>query len=150
MTSEKYMLLALKEAQKAFLSDEVPVGALIIDEKTGTILSKAHNKTEHGFDPTAHAEILCIRKACQKIKQKRLWDCTLVVTLEPCTMCAAAISMARISKVIIGALDEKNGAVLSGVKFFESATCHFKPEIETGVLEQECAQILKDFFKSKR
>ena len=149
MTSEKYMAIAYKEAQKAFLSDEVPVGAVIVDQ-AGKILSKAHNKTEHGFDPTAHAEILCIRKACQKLKQKRLWDCTLVVTLEPCAMCAAAISMARISKIIIGAKDEKNGAVLSGVKFFESATCHFKPQVETGICEPECAQILKDFFKSKR
>lgn len=144
------MSLALKEAQKAFSKDEVPVGAVLVDEKTGKIVAKAHNKTEHGFDPTAHAEILAIRKASQKLKQKRLWNCALYVTLEPCAMCATAISMARISKVVIGTTDAKNGGIVNGVHFFENPTCHFKPEVEIGPLEKECSQILKDFFKLKR
>lgn len=150
MSHEKYMSIALKEAQKAFQKDEVPVGAVLVDLKTEKVISKAHNKTEHGFDPTAHAEIEVLRKACQKLKQKRLWDLALYVTLEPCAMCAAAISMARISKLIIGATDEKNGAVLNGVRYFSNPTCHFQPEVEFGILEQESSKLLKEFFKLKR
>ena len=118
------MEIALKEAQKAFLQDEVPVGAVIVDAD-GNIIAKAYNKTEYGFDPTAHAEINAIRKACKKLKTKRLWNCCMYVTLEPCTMCAAAISFARIEKLFIGAYDEKGGAVANGVRFFESSACHF-------------------------
>ena len=111
MTSEEYMLLALKEAQKAAKLDEVPVGAVLVDNKSGKIIARAHNKSEHGLDPTAHAEILVIQKAVKKLAVKRLWNTSLYVTLEPCTMCAAAISFARIEKLIIGALDPKGGAV---------------------------------------
>lgn len=150
MDNEKYMALALKEAQKAAIADEVPVGAVLVDSKTGKILAKAHNKTEHGLDPTAHAEISVIRKAAHKLKTKRLWGTTLFVTLEPCAMCAAAISFARIEKLVIGAIDEKGGAVLSGVRFFESKTCHFKPQIEFDFLSKESSQLLKKFFKNKR
>ena len=141
MDNEKYMLLALKEAQKAAIADEVPVGAVLIDSQTGKIIAKAHNKTEHGLDPTAHAEISVIRKASKKLKTKRLWGTTLFVTLEPCAMCAAAISFARIENLVIGATDEKSGAVLSGVRFFESNTCHFKPQIIRGVLEKKSAEL---------
>ena len=150
MDNEKFMALALKEAQKAAIADEVPVGAVLVDNKTGKIVAKAHNKTEHGLDPTAHAEISVIRKAAKKLKTKRLWGTTLFVTLEPCAMCAAAISFARIENLVIGATDEKGGAVQSGVRFFESKTCHFKPQIISGVLEKKSAELLKDFFKNKR
>lgn len=146
---KKYMEIALKEAQKAFLQDEVPVGAVIVDAD-GNIVAKAHNKTEYGFDPTAHAEINAIRKACKKLKTKRLWNCCMYVTLEPCSMCAAAISFARIEKLFIGTLDEKGGAVMNGVRFFESNTCHFKPQIELGFLPQESSDLLKKFFQNKR
>ncbi len=150
MQAKDYMALALKEAQKAFKKDEVPVGAVLVDNNTGNIIARAHNKTEHGNDPTAHAEISIIQKACKKLSAKRLWNTSLYVTLEPCTMCAAAISYARIEKLVIGALDEKGGAVVSGVKFFESKTCHFKPQIEIGVLAEQATELLKTFFKNKR
>ena len=146
---KKYMEIALKEAQKAFLQDEVPVGAVIVDAD-GNIIAKAYNKTEYGFDPTAHAEINAIRKACKKLKTKRLWNCCMYVTLEPCTMCAAAISFARIEKLFIGAYDEKGGAVANGVRFFESSACHFKPQTEFDILGEESSQLLKKFFQNKR
>jgi len=150
MEDKDYMALALKEAKKAFDKDEVPVGAVLVDNLTGKIIAKAFNKTEHGLDPTAHAEILTIRKAAQKCNQKRLWHTTLYVTLEPCAMCAAAISFARIEKLVIGATDEKGGAVINGVRFFESKTCHHKPEVIIGVLSTESSELLKTFFKNKR
>ncbi len=150
MQEKDYMALALKEAEKAFLKDEVPVGAVLVDNATGKVIAKAHNKTEHGFDPTAHAEINLIKKASKKLSSKRLWNTTLYVSLEPCTMCAAAISFARIEKLVIAASDEKGGAILNGVKFFESKTCHFKPEVISGVLAEESSALLKNFFKNKR
>lgn len=150
MTDQDFMSLALKEAQKSFDKDEVPVGALVVDLKTGQIVSKAHNQTEHGADPTKHAEMLAIQKACRKLKTKRLWGCAMYVSLEPCTMCAAAISFARIEKLFIGAEDAKGGAVLSGVRFFESKTCHFKPEVCAGIMAEESSKLLQDFFKNKR
>ena len=114
------------------------------------VFKKGFNQTEHSLDPTAHAEILAIRKACKKQKSKRLWGCSLFVTLEPCAMCASAISHARIENLFIGALDEKGGAVINSIRFFESKTCHFTPRIETKILEKESSQLLKTFFKSKR
>jgi len=144
------MAIALKEAQKAALKDEVPVGAVIVDNQSGKIVAKSHNKTEHGLDPTAHAEIDVIRKASKKLQSKRLWHCDMYVTLEPCAMCSAAISFARIDHLIIGALDEKNGAVINGVHFFENKTCHFKPHVQTNVLAEESSELLKNFFKNKR
>lgn len=150
MNHEKYMAIALKEAQKAILKDEVPIGAVIVDNKTQKIIAKAHNQTEHSLDPTAHAEILAIRKACKKQNTKRLWGCSLYVTLEPCTMCASAISHARIENLIIGALDEKGGAVINTIRFFESKTCHFTPRIEHGILSHSSSELLKNFFKEKR
>lgn len=150
MDAKDYMKLALKEAQKAFFEDEVPVGVVIVNATTGQVVAKARNQTEHGGDPTKHAEMLAIQKACKKMGTKRLWDCDMYVSLEPCTMCAAAISFARIEKLFIGATDEKGGAVLNGVRFFESKTCLFKPEVYEGVLAEESQKLLKDFFKNKR
>ena len=150
MTDIKYMKKALQQAQKAALVDEVPIGAVIVNPEDGKIVAKAYNKTEYGQDVTAHAEILAIRKACKKLQTKRLWGLDLYVTLEPCAMCAAAISFARIRRIVFGAVDEKGGAVVSGTKFYQSKTCHHKPEVVSGILAQESAQILKVFFKNKR
>lgn len=150
MTNSDFMAVALKQAQKAFLKDEVPVGAVIVDLQTNKIIAKAYNQTEHGLDPTKHAEMSAIQKACQKQHSKRLWNCAMFVTLEPCAMCAAAISFARIEKLFIGALDTKGGAIFNGVHFFENETCHFKPEVESGIMAQEASELLKTFFIHKR
>lgn len=150
MSDEEYMEIALKEAQKAFQKDEVPIGAVLVNPLTKEIVAKAFNKTEYGLDVTSHAEILVLRKACKKNKAKRLWGLDLYVTLEPCTMCAAAISFARIRRLVFGATDEKGGAVVSGVNFYQSKTCHHKPEIVAGVKQEESALLLKNFFKNKR
>ena len=150
MSDEKFMLAALKEAAKASARDEVPVGAVIVDAATGKIVAKARNQSEHSNDPTAHAEIIAIRKACKKLQSKRLWNCDMYVTLEPCTMCAAAISFARIRRLIFGANDAKGGAVINGVKFFEQSTCHHKPKITAGVAAAESSLMLKAFFAAKR
>ena len=150
MDSTYYMQIALKEAQKAFENDEVPVGAIIVEPKSGKVIAKAGNKSEHGCCATAHAEILAMEKACKKLKQNRLWDLEMYVTLEPCTMCAAAISMMRIKKVYFATPDPKGGAIINGVHFFDSPTCHHRPKIEYGILQTECSDILKKFFKNKR
>ena len=150
MTTEEYMQIALKVAQKAYKADEVPVGAVIVNPQTQEIITQAHNTSAHGFDSSAHAEIVAIRKACRKLKSARLWDMDMYVTLEPCTMCTAAISFARIKNLYIGALDEKNGAIVNGVKFYDSPTCHHRPNVYSGILQEQCSEILKSFFKSKR
>ncbi len=150
MTKEDYMRLALELAKSAAKKDEVPVAAIITNPATGEIVAKAANKSAHSGDATSHAEILAIRRACKKLQANRLWDLDMYVTLEPCTMCAAAISFARIKNLYFGAIDEKGGAVLSGIKFYEAKTCHHKPNIEGGILSAECSAILKDFFKNKR
>lgn len=150
MNHQDYMKIALNEAQKAAKKDEVPVGAVIVDPATGEVIAKAHNQSEHVKDATAHAEIEVMRKACKKLGQNRLRDMVLYVTLEPCTMCAAAISMMRIAKVYFGAEDKKGGAVKNGVCFYQAPTCHHRVDFEGGILEEECASILKNFFKSKR
>lgn len=150
MTDEDFMQIALKQAKKAYAQDEVPIGAVIVNPDTGKVIAKAYNKTEHGNNPTAHAEITAINKACKKLNSKRLWNLDLYVTLEPCTMCAAAISFARIRRLIFGAVDAKGGAVVSGVQFFNQPTCHHKPQVTYGILEEQSSIILKDFFKQKR
>ena len=150
MNPQDYMKIALKQAEKAFAKDEVPVGAVVVDPQTGKILARACNGSEHGKNACAHAEIEAMNKACRKLKQNRLWGMELYVTLEPCTMCAAAISMMRIGKVCFGAVDAKGGAVASGVRFFEQATCHHRPEVESGIMASECSEILKEFFRGKR
>ena len=150
MTSEEYMQKALDLAKLSAIKDEIPVGCLIVNSATGEIIASAHNLSQHSEDATAHAEILAIRQACQILKQNRLWDMDMYVTLEPCTMCAAAISFARIKNLYFGAYDEKGGAVTNGIKFYEQKTCHHKPNVVGGILEKDCSQILKDFFKNKR
>ncbi len=150
MGNLKYMQRALELAQKAALQDEVPIGCVIVNPESGEIIAEAGNLSQHKEDATAHAEIIAIRQACAKLGTNRLWDMDLYVTLEPCTMCAAAISFARIKNLYFGAIDEKGGAVVSGVKFYDSATCHHKPIIHQGLMQAECSQILKDFFKKKR
>ena len=150
MKKEEYMYYALELAKKAAQNDEVPIGALIVNPDTGEIIAEATNESAHSGDATSHAEILAIRRACKKLQTTRLWDLDMYVTLEPCTMCAAAISFARIKNLYFGAVDEKGGAVVSGVKFYQSSTCHHKPNVEGGILTDECSSILKDFFSRKR
>ena len=128
--------------------NEVPVAALIVENDK--IISKAYNLVEKTHDFMNHAEIIAIKNAIALKKNWRLDKCTLYVTLEPCTMCAAAISFARIKNLYFGALDEKGGAVLSGVKFYDSPTCHHKPNVISGILAQESSELLKEFFKNKR
>lgn len=150
MTHDDYMKQALDLAQQAALADEIPVGCLIVNPANGEIIASAFNLSQHYEDATAHAEILAIREACRKLKQNRLRDMDMYVTLEPCTMCAAAISFARINHLYFGAYDEKGGAVANGVRFYEQPTCHHRPQVTGGISEVECSQILKDFFKKKR
>ena len=145
---EKFMQEAIKEAEKAYKKFEVPVGAVIV--KNGKIIAKAHNLKETKLDTTKHAEILAIQRASRKLKSWRLIDCEMYITLEPCTMCAGAIINSRIKKIYIGAMDEKTGAAGSKLNLFKDYTFNHKVEVETGVLEEECSQILKDFFKMLR
>ncbi len=150
MTPEEYMQIALNLARQATLNDEVPIAALVVNPKTGEIVAQAANESAHGTDATAHAEISAIRQACAKRGTTRLWDMDMYVTLEPCTMCAAAISFVRIRNLYFGAVDEKGGAVVSGVKFYESPTCHHRPDVIGGICAEECGTLLKEFFKNKR
>lgn len=150
MNKNIYMQRALAQAKKAFEKDEVPIGAVIVNPETEEIVAEAHNLSEHGSNALAHAEIEAMNQACKKLGCNRLWGMDLYVTLEPCTMCAAAISFMRIGNLYFGATDAKGGAICSGVCFYESATCHHRPNVEGGLLAEECGQILKDFFKAKR
>jgi len=143
-----FMDLALKTAENTGKSGEVPIGCVIV--RGQQVIATAGNRTLADRDPTAHAEILAIREAAKKIGTERLIDCDLYVTLEPCTMCAAAISFARIRRLYYGAADPKGGAVDSGVRFFASPTCHHVPEVYSAVGEQEAAAMLKDFFRARR
>ena len=142
------MARALQEAQAAADRGEVPVGAVVV--RDGTILAAAGNSPRAAHDPTAHAEMLAIRAACAALGDERLSGCDLYVTLEPCTMCAAAISFARVRRLYFGALDPKGGAVESGVRFFAQATCHHAPEIYGGLREGEAAALLRAFFQPRR
>ncbi len=148
MSAPNYMEIALQEAKAAADAGEVPVGCVIV--RGGEILSQAGNRTLSDRDPTAHAEILALRAAAKKLDSERLIDCDLYVTLEPCAMCAAAISFARIRRLYFGASDRKGGAVESGVRFFGAATCHHRPEIYGGIGEADAATLLKEFFAAKR
>jgi len=144
------MELALREATLAGERGEIPVGAVIVDANTGHLLATAGNRTEERGDPTAHAEMLAIREAVENQGGPRLTNCDLYVTLEPCAMCAAAISFARVRRLYFGAYDPKSGGVEHGAKVYEHATCHHKPEVVGGMNETEAAALLKDFFKDKR
>lgn len=141
---------AIKEAQIAFEKDEVPVGAIIVDSKTGEIIAKSHNKNVSGRDSTAHAEMLALKEACESKKSHRLDDCDMYVTLEPCAMCAGAISLARIKRLYFGAQDKKSGGVHNGAKIFDSKSCHHKPEVYCGIKAAACEKLMKDFFAKKR
>ena len=142
------MALALDAARRAGSHGEVPVGAVIA--RDGQLLASAHNRPRAMHDPTAHAEMIAIRAAAAAIGDERLTGCDLYVTLEPCTMCAAAISFARIRRLYYGAADPKGGAVESGVRFFDAPTCHHAPEVYGGIRESEAAELLRRFFAERR
>ena len=146
MTS--FMDMALDEARAAALAGEVPVGCVIV--RDGKVVARAGNRTLRDRDPTAHAELLAIRQVASTLGSERLIDCDLHVTLEPCTMCAGAMSFARIRRLYFGALDPKGGAVESGVRFFASPTCHHRPEVYGGIGESDAAALLQGFFKARR
>jgi tRNA(adenine34) deaminase len=146
----KYMMRAIELARLAAAAGEIPVGAVLVDAGSGEIIAEAHNLTEHSHDPTAHAEVLALRAGGSKQGAARLPDCDLYVTLEPCPMCAAAISFARIRRLYFGAYDPKSGGVENAAPFYAQPTCHHRPEVYGGLHEQECAQLMKDFFKDKR
>ena len=143
------MSLALEEAKAAAQRGEVPVGAVIVSD-AGRVLAEAGNRTRELNDPSAHAEILAIRAACAVLEQERLNGCDLYVTLEPCAMCAGAIAHARLRRLYFGASDPKSGGVEVGARVFEHAQCHHKPEVISGLDEQVCEDMLKEFFASKR
>ncbi len=142
------MSVALAEAHNAASRGEVPIGAVLA--KDGTIVASAGNRTRELKDPTAHAEILVIREACQILDNERLTGCDLYVTLEPCTMCAAAISFARIRRLYYGAQDIKGGGVENGARFYAQPTCLHIPEVYSGFKETEAEVLLKEFFRHKR
>jgi tRNA(adenine34) deaminase len=144
------MQCAIKQAVIAREKGEVPVGAVLVDGTSGDIVAQSGNLTLENHDPTAHAEINVIRARCNELGTQRIPNHDLYVTLEPCPMCAAAISNARIRKVIFGAYDPKSGGVDHGAKIFTHTQCHHKPEVIGGVMEGECAELLKDFFEKKR
>ena len=145
---EKYMKEALKQAQKAYEKGEIPVGAVIVKEHK--IIARAYNEKEYKLDTTKHAEILAIQKASKKLKSWRLQDCDMYVTLEPCSMCAGALIQARIRKLYIGTMDKKTGACGSVLNLLEDYTFNHKLEVEKGILQKDCENILKIFFKELR
>lgn len=142
------MAIALEEARAAAGRGEVPVGAVIA--RDGAVIARAGNRTRELNDPTAHAEMLVIREACRMLGQERLTGLDLYVTLEPCTMCAGAISFARLRRLYYGAEDPKGGAVASGARFFGQPTCHHAPDVYAGMSEREAARLLRTFFAGKR
>src|SRR5690606_22472357 len=143
-----FMDLALAEARNAAHLGEVPIGCVVTCE--GDVIAQAANRTIADRDPTAHAEILAIREAARRLGRERLIGCDLYVTLEPCAMCAAAISFARIRRLYYGAADEKGGAVDNGVRFFSSPTCHHAPEVYGAVSEAASSELLRAFFQARR
>jgi len=143
------MLAALAEAEAAAVRGEVPVGAVIV-AADGAVLAKAGNRTRELADPTAHAELLAIRQACQALGSERLGDADIYVTLEPCPMCAAAISLARLRRLYFGAGDPKGGGVEHGPRIFSQPTCHHAPEVYGGIEEVRAGALLREFFESRR
>ena len=150
MSDEAIMEYALALARAGAAAGEAPIGAVVVDPASGEIVAAAANAPIALNDPTAHAEILALRAAAAARGNYRLNGLTLYVTLEPCAMCAGAISHARISRLVYGARDEKGGAVESGVRFFEQPTCHSKPDVASDVRGEEAGALLKDFFKARR
>lgn len=149
-TPNTFMEMALQEAQAAFERGEVPVGAVLVDGASGEVLARAGNRTEELSDPTAHAELLAIRDAAAQLGSARLSGCDLYVTLEPCAMCATAISFARIRRLYFGAFDPKMGGVEHGPHMFNQPTCHHAPEVYGGINETAASALLKTFFREKR
>jgi tRNA(Arg) A34 adenosine deaminase TadA len=146
-----WMARALELAEQAARLGEAPIGALVVDNENQTLVAEAHNEPITLHDPSGHAEILAIRRAGVALSNYRLApELTLYVTLEPCTMCAGAISHARIARLVYGASDVKGGAVEHGVRFFEQKTCHWRPKVTSGVLAEPCAEILRTFFRARR
>jgi len=148
MAPPSFMQIALQEARAAGARGEVPVGCAIV--RGNELIARAGNRTILDKDPTAHAELLAIRQAAAALGSERLTDCDLYVTLEPCAMCTAAMSFARIRRLYFGAADPKGGAVEHGVRFFASPTCHHRPEVYGGISESESAALLKEFFQARR
>jgi len=142
------MDLALAEARAAAAAGEVPVGCVVICD--GEVITRARNRTLADHDPTAHAEIVALRAAAAILGTERITACDVYVTLEPCTMCAAALSFARIRRLYYGAADPKGGAIDNGVRFFASPACHHRPEVYGGIAEQEAATLLREFFAARR
>ncbi len=149
MFQTEYMEIALNQAQKAYIANEIPVGAVITNQQ-GEILTQAHNLCETLKDVTAHEEILAIREAAQKLNNKQLTGCSLWVTLEPCAMCAAAISFSRIKYLYFAAFDPKSGGISAGPYLFNQPTIHHKPEVYGGILEEKSQKLLQKFFQEKR
>ncbi len=145
---KSFMDQALDLARSAAAAGEVPVGCVVV--RGGDVIAGSSNRTLTDRDPTAHAEMLAIRQAARSLGTERLTDCDLYVTLEPCAMCAGAISFARIRRLYYGAADPKGGAVDNGVRFFASSTCHHRPEVYSGIGESEASALLKEFFAAKR
>jgi tRNA(adenine34) deaminase len=139
---------ALAEARAAAAEGEVPVGCVIV--RDGKIVARTHNRTLAEHDPTAHAEMLALRHAAAALGSERLIECDIYVTLEPCAMCAAAVSLARVRRLYYGAADPKGGAVESGVQLFSASTCHHRPEVYGGIAAQEAAALLRSFFADRR
>jgi len=148
MSDADFMRLALEQAKLAARADEVPVGAVIV--KDGQVVAAAHNRNILEFDPSAHAEIACLRQAGQVLQNHRLTGCTLFATIEPCAMCAGALVHARIERLVFGALDPKAGAVSSVMKVLEHPALNHRVQVTAGVLAEECSAILQDFFRQRR
>src|SRR6184192_4009330 len=146
--SQSFMDLALEEARVAAQAGEVPIGCVLVCD--GEVIAQSGNRTLAERDPTAHAEMVAIRRAAEALGSERLLECDLHVTLEPCAMCAAAISFARIRRLYYGAPDPKGGAVDSGVRLFASPTCHHRPEVYGGISEAASATLLREFFEARR
>lgn len=144
------MAQALNLARKGAAAEEVPIGALVVEVETGRILGAAHNETFRNNDPTAHAEILAIRAACLTLGSPYLPTCDLIVTLEPCPMCAQAVAFARIRRLVYAAGDPKGGGVEHGPRIFQQPTCHHRPEIFSGIMEEEAGNLLRGFFSERR
>jgi tRNA(adenine34) deaminase len=147
---QRTMRIALDAAQAAAERGETPVGAVVVDEASGEVIAIGANGPIGAHDPTAHAEIVALREAARKLGNYRLTGLTLVVTLEPCAMCAGAISHARIGRLVFGAEDPKGGAIVHGPRFFEQPTCHSRPTVTSGVLADESSALLKGFFRARR
>ena len=149
-TDIEFMRYALALARQAADEGEVPVGAVVVDPDTQEIVGEGYNQPIANHDPTAHAEIMAMRAAARMAENYRLTGLSIYVTLEPCAMCAGAISFARFGRVVFGAEDKKGGAVVNGARFFEQSTCHWRPEVQSGVLADEASDLLRRFFKKRR